>query len=71
MYSLLKILFYHKKSKISDIQHIIQTIKKQSSTYIPTFTVYVPKQDHTDNIEHYIKNKFPNSQTNIQSSIDL
>ncbi len=71
LYSLLKILLYYKKYSISDIQYIIQSIQKQDSTYIPTFTVYVPKQQNTNTIEHYIKNKFPNSQTNIKSSIDL
>jgi hypothetical protein len=71
LYSLLKILLHYKKSSISDIQHIIQSIQKQDSAYIPTFTVYIPQQQHTNTIEHYIKNKFPNSQTNIKSSIDL
>lgn len=71
IYWLIKLLIHYKKQNIADIKSIAKYIQQKSPNYISTFTVQVPKEQCVPPIQDFITKKFPNSQIQKQSNIDL
>lgn len=71
VYTILQLLLYYKKQKISDISGLSRGIQQGNIDYMPRFTVSAPEAHYQETIKKNIKKNFPTSQIRTSSNIDL